>query len=78
VVAVLEAPRPHLNASGTISFAVRSLPQATFIGRIKRQPGALDQRLRSERVELAVPREEQQRFLFASVLGILPCSLFFY
>ncbi|WP_035560157.1 hypothetical protein [Hymenobacter sp. IS2118] len=63
MVAVPKAHRPYLNASGTVSFTVRSLPQATFTGRIKRQASAVDQRLRSVRVELAVLRVERRRFL---------------
>ncbi|MDU0371964.1 efflux RND transporter periplasmic adaptor subunit [Hymenobacter endophyticus] len=60
VVSVPEAHRSYLNALSTVSFTVRSLPQTTFTGKIMRQAGALDQRLRSERIELDVPNAGKQ------------------
>ncbi len=50
---------PELNTGGLtnrneVSFTVRSLPNEKFVARVKRLAGALDDRLRSERVEMDV------------------------
>lgn len=59
VVAVPEANLGYLNTSNEVSFTVRSRPQETFRGMIKRQAGALDQRLRSERIEIDIQNPDK-------------------
>ncbi|MFB9864888.1 efflux RND transporter periplasmic adaptor subunit [Rufibacter immobilis] len=54
VVSVPEANLPYIDPTKEVTFTVRSLPQTTFSGKIKRKAGALDQRLRSERIEIDV------------------------
>jgi len=45
---------PYLNNGDEISFTVRSIANETFKAKIQRMSGALDTRLRSERVEMDV------------------------
>lgn len=59
IVSVPEAHLPYLNATNPVSFTVRSQPQASYSGVIKRQAGALDAKLRSERIELDIPNPDR-------------------
>ena len=45
----------YLKAGDEISFTVKSLPSQTFKAKVKRLSGALDLRLRAERIEMDVP-----------------------
>lgn len=54
VVNVPESYTGALNKTGDISFKVHSLPEDVFSGHIARNAGALDSRLRSQRVEIDV------------------------
>ena len=53
-VAVPEAYVNYLSDKSTVIFTVRSLPNQQFTARINRRSGALDNRLRAERVEIDV------------------------
>ena len=54
VVSVPEAYTSYLTDKSVVSFTVVSLPNQTFKAQVKRLAGALDQRLRSERIEMDV------------------------
>jgi len=54
-VSIPEVYTGYLKAGDEISFTVKSLPSQTFKAKVKRLSGALDLRLRSERVEMDVP-----------------------
>lgn len=54
-VSIPEVYTGYLKAGDEISFTVKSLPNQTFKAKAKRLSGALDLRLRSERVEMDVP-----------------------
>jgi membrane fusion protein (multidrug efflux system) len=60
VVSVPEASTGYLNTSGMVSFTVKALPDRSFKARIKRLAGALDSRLRSERVEMDVDNADNK------------------
>lgn len=53
-VSIPEAYTGYLNTGDEVSFKVRSLPAETFKAAVKRMAGALDVRLRSERIEMDV------------------------
>ncbi len=53
-VAIPEAYTSYLKTGDEVKFRVRSLPSETFTSNVKRKAGALDLRLRSERVEMDV------------------------
>ncbi len=54
VVAVPEAYTAYLNDKNEISFSVRSLPGQKFTAKVQRLAGALDNKLRSQRIEMDV------------------------
>ncbi|QNN43595.1 efflux RND transporter periplasmic adaptor subunit [Pedobacter roseus] len=54
-VSIPEVYTGYLKAGDEVSFSVKSLPNQTFKAKVKRLSGALDVRLRSERVEMDVP-----------------------
>jgi membrane fusion protein, multidrug efflux system len=54
VISVPEAATGYLNNKVTVSFTVKGLPDEKFTAKIKRMAGALDLKLRSERVEMDV------------------------
>lgn len=54
IVSVPEAYTSYLTNKNEVSFTVASLPTETFTAQVKRLAGALDQRLRSERIEMDV------------------------
>lgn len=54
VVSIPEANIQQLQAGSEVAFTVRSLPNETFHAEVKRLAGALDTRLRAERVEMDV------------------------
>jgi len=59
-VSIPEAFTGYLKTEDEISFKVRSLPREVFKAKVKRMAGALDQRLRSERVEMDVVNEDKK------------------
>jgi RND family efflux transporter MFP subunit len=54
VLSVPEAYTEYLNHKNEVGFTVRSLPGHTFNATIKRRSGSIDEKLRSQRVELDV------------------------
>lgn len=54
-ISIPELYTGYLKTGDEISFTVKSKPAQTFTAKVKRMSGALDQRLRSERVEMDVP-----------------------
>ncbi|GAB4040211.1 efflux RND transporter periplasmic adaptor subunit [Spirosoma gilvum] len=60
VVAVPEAYTGYVNQNSEVSFTVKTFPNRTFTGKIKRLSGALDKRLRSERVEVDVINNDKK------------------
>jgi membrane fusion protein, multidrug efflux system len=60
VVAVPELYTGYLNIHNEISFTVKSLPGEMFTGKIKRLSGALDAKLRAERIELDVANNSKR------------------
>ncbi len=59
-VSIPEAYTGYLKQDGEVTFKVRSLPAQVFKARIKRMSGALDLRLRSERVEMDIVNKNNQ------------------
>lgn len=59
-ISIPEIYTGYLKAGDEISFTVRSLPEQLFVAKVKRLSGALDLRLRSEKVEMDVPNENKQ------------------
>jgi membrane fusion protein (multidrug efflux system) len=60
VVSVPEASTGYLTIGRQVSFAVKALPNRTFKARVDRLAGALDNRLRAERVEMDVSNEDKK------------------
>lgn len=60
VVSVPEAYTGYLDPKHAVLFTVKSLPNESFKGHITRQAGALDARLRSERVEIDVENNNKK------------------
>ncbi len=60
IVSVPEAYTSYLTDKSEVSFTVVSLPNQTFKAGVKRLAGALDQRLRSERVEMDVTNNDKK------------------
>lgn len=59
VVAVPEAYTAYLAGEKAVSFTVRSMPGRAFTGSINRLSGALDSRLRSQRIEMDVQNNDK-------------------
>lgn len=59
-VSVPELYTGYLHAGDAVSFTVKSKPSELFTAKVKRLSGALDLRLRSERVEMDVPNLTKQ------------------
>lgn len=60
VISVPEASTGYLTNKDEVSFTVKSVPDQKFTARIKRLAGALDTRLRSERVEMDVYNDNKK------------------
>ncbi|HEY0770800.1 MAG TPA: efflux RND transporter periplasmic adaptor subunit, partial [Sphingobacteriaceae bacterium] len=58
VFSVPEAYTSYLGTGDTVRFKVRSNPSQVFSARIKRMAGALDARLRSQRIELDIDNKD--------------------
>ncbi|WP_316810932.1 efflux RND transporter periplasmic adaptor subunit [Pedobacter heparinus] len=54
-VSIPEMYTGYLKTGDQVSFTVKSVPDQVFIAKVKRMSGALDLRLRSEKVEMDVP-----------------------
>ena len=74
VVSVPEAYSPYLKAKDTISFRITSLPGTSFSGTVQRLAGALDTRIRSQRVEADVDNASGKLLpgMVANVQFLLP------
>lgn len=60
VVAVPEVYSAFLNRSSKVNFTVKSLPGEKFSANVSRLAGALDNRLRSQRIEMDVPNTNKK------------------
>ncbi|WP_234736995.1 efflux RND transporter periplasmic adaptor subunit [Tellurirhabdus bombi] len=60
VISVPEAYTGYINLNNEVSFSVKAFPDQKFTGKVKRQSGALDKRLRSERVEVDVTNDNKK------------------
>jgi RND family efflux transporter MFP subunit len=60
VVSVPEAYTSYLSKDDTVDFHIKALPSDVFQARVKRLAGALDSRLRAERVEMDVNNNDQK------------------
>ena len=60
VVAVPEAYAGYLGSGSEVDFTVKSFPGKSFKANVKRQAGVLDNRLRSERVEMDVMNNDRK------------------
>jgi RND family efflux transporter MFP subunit len=60
VVSVPEAYTGYLNDQDEVKFTVKALPNEVFHGKIKRLAGALDNRLRAERIEMDVVNNDKK------------------
>lgn len=76
VVSVPELYTDFLSNQSQVSFTVRALPNQTFKGQVKRMAGALDTKLRSERVEIDVINDNKKLLpgMVAEVNIPLPAS----
>lgn len=59
-VAIPEFYTGYLKNGDEVSFSVKSMPDQNFTAKVKRLSGALDLRLRSERIEMDVPNESKR------------------
>ncbi|GAB4050694.1 efflux RND transporter periplasmic adaptor subunit [Spirosoma litoris] len=60
VISVPEAYTGYVEQNDAVSFSVKTFPDKKFTGQIKRLSGALDKRLRSERVEVDVINNDKK------------------
>jgi membrane fusion protein (multidrug efflux system) len=60
VISVPEAYTGYLNHKNEVSFSVRSLPGHSFSAAIKRLSGSIDEKLRSQRVEMDVMNNDKK------------------
>ena len=75
-VAVPEAYTSYLRSGSEISFKVKSLPAQNFTGKVTRLAGALDNRLRSERIEIDVLNNDKKLLpgMVAEIIIPLPAK----
>lgn len=76
-VSIPELYTGYLKAGDDVTFTVKSKPSALFTAKVKRLSGALDLRLRAERVEMDVPNLTKQLLpgMVADVSIKLPSSV---
>jgi membrane fusion protein (multidrug efflux system) len=76
VVSVPESYTGNLSKKNEITFTVKSLPNQKFTAKIKRLAGALDEKLRSERLEIDVYNTSKRLLphMFAEVIVPLPAK----
>lgn len=60
VIAVPEAYTGYLNDKNEVTFSVKSLPDQQFKAQVKRMAGAIDSKLRSERIEMDVANNDKK------------------
>jgi membrane fusion protein, multidrug efflux system len=60
VVSIPEASTGYLTAQDEVAFTVKAQPNTTFHAKVKRLAGALDNRLRAERIEMDVINEDKK------------------
>jgi RND family efflux transporter MFP subunit len=60
VISVPEAYTGYVDLNDQVNFTVKAFPEKKFTGQVKRQAGALDKKLRSERVEVDVMNEDRK------------------
>ena len=60
VVSVPEAYTSYLHENDTIRFSVNAFPNQTFLAYVKRLAGALDDKLRSQRIEMDVMNDNKK------------------
>lgn len=58
VLAIPEAHTPYVKLGDTVRFSAKSIPQKIFLGIIVRKAGALDSKLRAERIEVDVQNQD--------------------
>src|SRR6058998_2112587 len=65
-----------LNHRNEVSFNVKSMPEHKFTAKVKRMAGALDERLRSERLEMDVTNNDKKLLpgMYAEVNLPLPAN----
>lgn len=75
-VAVPEAYTSYLSSNSEISFKVKSFPAQSFTGKVTRLAGALDNRLRSERIEIDVVNDNKKLLpgMVAEIIIPLPAK----
>lgn len=59
-VSVPEANTPYVNFGDTVLFTIKSLPHRKYMGTVVRKTGALDAKLRSERIEADIINIDQE------------------
>lgn len=76
VISVPEIYTGLLNQKDAVTFSVKSMPNQHFNAKIKRMAGALDERLRSERLEMDVYNDNKKLLpgMYAEVSIPLPSS----
>lgn len=57
-MAIPEANTPYVHIGDTVKFSTKSIPQRAFSGVVVRKAGALDTKLRAERIEVDVQNQE--------------------
>src|SRR3954451_15833587 len=60
VISVPEAYTGYLNNKNEVSFTVKAMPNQQFKAQVKRMAGAIDSRLRSERIEMDVANNDKK------------------
>lgn len=60
VISIPEAYTGYVDLNDQVTFNVKAFPDQKFTGQVKRQAGALDKRLRSERVEVDVINNDKK------------------
>ena len=75
-VSVPEIYTSYVTSKDQVQFTVRALPNETFYARVRRLAGAVDERLRSERVEMDVRNDKRQLLpgMVAEVVVPLPAT----
>ena len=60
VVSIPEASTGYLTTQDEVAFTVKAMPNITFHAKVKRLAGALDNKLRAERIEMDVINEDKK------------------
>ena len=75
-VSIPEVYTGYLNGKDKVEFTVRALPNQRFYARVRRLAGAVDERLRSERIEMDVQNDDKKLLpgMVAEVVVPLPAN----